>query len=158
MARSTAGEPQADKPSCASGPAPRAMPVYEISVETEFSAAHSLDGYEGACARLHGHNYRVIIQVAGNELDPHGMLLDFREIRRVCDSFVSELDHQHLNKLESFASMNPTSENLARHIFHHVAGAIADLPGLGGRKLWPVKVTVYESAKSAASYGEPCEQ
>ena len=158
MARSTAGEPQADKPSCASAPAPRAMPVYEITVETEFSAAHSLDGYEGACARLHGHNYRVIIQVAGNELDQHGMLLDFREIRRICESFVSELDHQHLNKLESFASMSPTSENLARHIFHHVAGAIADLPGLGDRKVWPVKVTVYESAKSAASYGEPCEQ
>jgi len=149
-------ESKPEQPSCA--PAPRAMPVYEITVETEFSAAHSLEGYEGACARLHGHNYRVLIHVAGNQLDQHGMLLDFREIRRICESFVSELDHQHLNKLESFASMSPTSENLARHIFHHVAGAIADLPGLGGRKVWPVKVTVYESAKSAASYGEPCEQ
>jgi len=134
------------------------QPVYELMVETEFSAAHSLEGYEGACAQLHGHNYRVIIELAGNELDHRGMLLDFREVKRIVESFVSELDHQHLNKLEAFEAQNPTSENLARHIFHHVAGAIGELEGLGERKIWPVKVTVYESSRSAASYGEPFAQ
>jgi queuosine biosynthesis protein QueD len=134
------------------------QPVYELMVETEFSAAHSLEGYEGACAQLHGHNYRVVIELAGNELDHRGMLLDFREVRRIVESFVGELDHQHLNKLQAFESQNPTSENLARHIFHHVAGAIGELEGLGERKIWPVKVTVYESSRSAASYGEPFAQ
>jgi len=132
--------------------------MYELTVEAEFSAAHSLEDYDGPCARLHGHNYRVVIQIAGDELDHRGMLLDFREIKRICGSFVAELDHQHLNKLTAFAGQSPTSENIARHIFHHVAGAIGDLAGLGSRKLWPVKVTVYESAQSAASYGEPCER
>lgn len=132
--------------------------MYELTVETEFSAAHALEGYEGPCARLHGHNYRVVIQIAGEELDHRGMLLDFREIKRICESFVRELDHQYLNDVPAFESQNPTSENLARHIFHHVAGAIGEMEGLGERKIWPVKVTVYESAKSAASYGEPCER
>jgi queuosine biosynthesis protein QueD len=138
----------------AASPLPSA-PVYELTVETEFSAAHSLKGYDGPCAGLHGHNYRVVIHIAGEELDKRGMLLDFREIKAICESAVSELDHKHLNDLPMFTEQNPTAENIARHIFRHVAGAIADLPGLGERKLWVVRVAVYESAKSGASYGEP---
>jgi len=132
--------------------------MYELTVETEFSAAHSLDDYDGPCARLHGHNYRVVIQVAGEELDQRGMLLDFREIKRICESFVNELDHQHLNRLPAFQGQNPTSENIARHIFRVVADAIAGLPGPAGPKVWPAKVTVFESPKAGASYGEPRER
>ncbi|HUT75092.1 MAG TPA: 6-carboxytetrahydropterin synthase QueD [Armatimonadota bacterium] len=135
-----------------------ALPIYELTVEAEFSAAHSLERYDGPCADLHGHNYRVVIQLAGEELDHRGMLLDFREIKHICDSFVNELDHKHLNQLPPFAQQNPTSENIARHIFHHVAGAISELPALGDRRVWPVRATVYESAKSAASYGEPSQR
>jgi len=128
--------------------------MYELTVETEFSAAHSLAGYEGPCAQLHGHNYRVIVHIAGEELDDRGMLLDFGEIKRLCESFVGELDHRHLNELPAFADQNPTSENIARHIFESVKGALAAAPGLGGRSIRPVKVTVYENARSAASYTE----
>ena len=132
--------------------------MYELTVETEFSAAHCLKDYEGPCARLHGHNYRVVIHIAGQELDERGMLLDFREVKRMCDSAVEELDHHHLNDLPAFKEQNPTTENIARHIFRHVAGSLAKLPGLGERRIWPVKVTVYESARSAAGYGEPRER
>jgi 6-pyruvoyltetrahydropterin/6-carboxytetrahydropterin synthase len=127
---------------------------YELAVETEFSAAHSLAGYEGPCARLHGHNYRVLIHVAGAKLDQSGMLLDFREVKRICDSVIKELDHQHLNDIPAFKRINPTSENIARHIFHQVHAALADVPGLSERNVRPLKVTVYESARSAASYSE----
>jgi queuosine biosynthesis protein QueD len=139
-------------------PARSVEPVYELTVETEFSAAHCLKDYEGPCARLHGHNYRVIIYIAGEELDERGMLLDFREVKRICESAVNELDHRHLNEVPAFQQQNPTTENIARHIFHHVAGALAELPGLGERKVWPVRVTVHESARSAASYGERRER
>jgi len=130
-------------------------PTYELAVEAEFSAAHSLAGYEGPCAQLHGHNYRVVIHIAGEKLDDRGMLLDFREIKRICESFVCELDHKHLNDLPAFAAQNPTSENIARQIFDFVKVALTAAPDLGARSVRPVKVTVYESAKSAASYSEP---
>ena len=121
--------------------------MYELTVEREFSAAHQMRGYPGACARLHGHNYRVQLTVAGEELDEHGMLLDFAELKALCDRVIGELDHQNLNELAPFAERNPSSENLARHIYECVAEE------LGG----PVRVKqvrVYESAGSSVTYRE----
>ena len=121
--------------------------MYELTVEREFSAAHQMRGHPGACARLHGHNYRVQLTVAGEELDEHGMLLDFAELKALCDRVIGELDHQNLNELPPFAERNPSSENLARYIHECVAEE------LGG----PVRVKqvrVYESAGSSVTYRE----
>ena len=142
------------RPGAAEAAARAAAPMYELTVETEFSAAHCLKDYEGACARLHGHNYRVLIRIAGQELDDRGMLLDFREVRRICESSTQQFDHRHLNELPEFAQQNPTTENIARLIFHSISAALAQLPGPDNRKPRAVKVTVFESSKSAASYSE----
>lgn len=95
--------------------------MYELTVERTFAAAHHLRGYDGACGQPHGHNYRVQITVAGSQLDQQGMLMDFAELKRICDEVISELDHTDLNEHPAFADANPSSENLARHIFTQVA-------------------------------------
>src|SRR5512141_1368611 len=41
--------------------------IFEVSVETNFSAAHALRGYQGDCARLHGHNWTVRVSVSCRE-------------------------------------------------------------------------------------------
>ena len=51
--------------------------VYELTVQRHFSAAHALREYEGACSRLHGHNYQVEVVVARHSLDELGMAMDF---------------------------------------------------------------------------------
>lgn len=60
----------------------------------KFSAAHFLIFPDGSAERLHGHNYKVTVRVQ-TELDPHGLVVNFKEIkpmvRRLCD----ELD-EHL--------------------------------------------------------------
>lgn len=38
--------------------------MYELMVETTFSAAHQLRGYKGKCENLHGHTWRVQIYVS----------------------------------------------------------------------------------------------
>ena len=59
-----------------------------------FAAAHNLRGYEGECEKLHGHNYRVQVVLAGEDLDGLGMLVDFREARRLVGEVVDRLDHE----------------------------------------------------------------
>ena len=122
--------------------------MYELSVERTFAAAHHLMGYDGPCARLHGHNYRVQIGVAGSKLDEHGMLMDFGQLKSVCDEVIGELDHTDLNQHPAFADSNPSSENLARHIFARVAER------LKRRGVCVSAVTVWESDTSQVTYTE----
>jgi len=91
--------------------------MYEVIVESRFSAAHSLREYDGNCERLHGHNWRVEATVAGRELDDLGMLIDFRQLKKHVAEVLDELDHRHLNDLPAFSAVNPTTENVARYIF-----------------------------------------
>lgn len=100
--------------------------MYELIVERSFSAAHHLRDYEGVCARLHGHNYRVEVSVVGPELTSGGMLLDFGHLKALCDGVLGEMDHRCLNDLPAFAESNVTSENLARHIHQQVQAGLAD--------------------------------
>ena len=37
----------------------------KLGLVTEFDAAHSLPGYQGKCAHLHGHTYQVEVVVEG---------------------------------------------------------------------------------------------
>ena len=51
--------------------------MFEITVQAGFSSGHYLRNYHGKCENPHGHNYRVLVTLAGAELDEAGMLLDF---------------------------------------------------------------------------------
>ncbi len=120
--------------------------MYELTVKGEFAASHSLRDYEGKCKNLHGHTWRVDIVVAGKALNNVGMVIDFKEIKSHLHAFLETLDHQHLNDLEHFKVVNPTSEQIAKYLFDCLK-----------EKLHTVKVkkvTVWESDKSGASYDE----
>ena len=119
--------------------------MYELVIETRFCAAHRLRDYEGQCERLHGHNYRVEVLLAGQELNPAGMLLDFKDASAIAEAAVSKLDHQYLNEIEPFDTSNPTAERIARHVADEVAGRLP--PGLTVKA-----VTCWESDRCAARY------
>ncbi len=124
------------------------MRVYEVTVEASFAAAHRLRDYEGACERLHGHNYRVVVAVRAEDVGPAGMLVDFKILKGVLGEVIDVLDHHCLNDdIPDFGSggINPTAENLACWVFEHLAEAHPpETP--------PARVTVWESEKSAATY------
>ncbi|MFA6637049.1 MAG: 6-carboxytetrahydropterin synthase QueD [Candidatus Omnitrophota bacterium] len=118
--------------------------MYTVSVESKFSSAHNLRGYRGKCEDLHGHNWKVRMSVSSDTLDEIGMVRDFTVLKEELNKAVDGLDHKYLNDIESFRSVNPTSENIARYIFEEVCRAN---PGLGVKK-----VTVWETDTSSASY------
>lgn len=68
--------------------------MYEVTVEATFSSGHYLRNYHGRCENPLGHNYRVLITLAGEELDETGLLLDFKELKQLLRPIVEYLDHQ----------------------------------------------------------------
>ncbi|MGH9575539.1 MAG: 6-carboxytetrahydropterin synthase QueD [Candidatus Acidiferrales bacterium] len=122
--------------------------MFEVSVDATFAAAHRLRGYQGKCEELHGHNYRVRLIVAGEQLDQIGLLQDFTILKRVLRGIVDKLDHKYLNELPPFDSMNPSAENLARFIHDETAKQLAGQ--LGEASL--ASVTVWETDTASATY------
>jgi 6-pyruvoyltetrahydropterin/6-carboxytetrahydropterin synthase len=119
--------------------------AYELFIQGEFGAAHNLREYNGKCERLHGHNWKIDLRVAGNRLNHEGMLLDFVAMKRALKEVLDRFDHRYLNEVPPFDALNPTSENLARFIAGEVA---ARLP----KGVRVVAVTAWESDKCAATY------
>ncbi|MBF0235094.1 MAG: 6-carboxytetrahydropterin synthase QueD [Desulfamplus sp.] len=91
--------------------------VYEIYVKDHFSAAHSLNGYNGNCAQIHGHNWIIETFIQCRQLNSIGIGIDFREVKQTVKQLLKTVDHTHLNDLEAFKNTNPTSENIARFLY-----------------------------------------
>ncbi len=89
-------------------------------VHTHFSSAHSLRGYQGNCEELHGHNWKVGVQIAAETLDNLGMVIDFKVLKQKLHQIIQRLDHKHLNDLPPFDALNPSSENIAFYIFQEL--------------------------------------
>jgi 6-pyruvoyltetrahydropterin/6-carboxytetrahydropterin synthase len=125
--------------------------VFEVSVDASFSAAHRLREYEGACERLHGHNYKVRVTVGGPRLGPSGMLLDFKVLKREVNAAMDELDHRCLNEdIADFGEgkLNPTAENIAMWLGQRLMGRLGEGVSLASVRVW-------ESDASAATYMPP---
>ncbi len=95
--------------------------VFEIFVKESFAAAHRLRGHPGDCARLHGHNWEVEVNVRCTELNGIGMGIDFCEIKSAIGNVLGGMDHADLNDLPAFGDANPTSENVARFLFRELS-------------------------------------
>lgn len=122
--------------------------VFEVSIETHFSAAHALRGYPGDCARLHGHNWTVRVCVRCRELDETGIGIDFRVVKDHVKAVLQGLDHYNLNELPPFRETNPSSENIARYLYGELSRRI-DSDGI---KL--AKIGVSETPDAGAWYWE----
>ena len=116
--------------------------MYSIKVEGNFSSAHNLRGYKGKCEELHGHNWRIEVEVSKNKLDKAGMVLDFKLLKMKLNDILEKLDHKYLNNITYFKKFNPTSENIARYIFDNLKSGVTGLKS----------VTVWENSTSSATY------
>ncbi len=123
--------------------------MFQVSVEETFSAGHALRGYRGKCENVHGHNYRVRITLEGPQLDNIGLLVDFTRIKQILRGVIAGLDHQFINDLEPFETVNPSAENLAKYFYDQISGQLhGDLPP-GARVR---DVILWETDTSRAQY------
>lgn len=122
--------------------------MFQVSVEETFSAGHALRGYKGKCENPHGHNYRVRITVEGPEVDSIGLLVDFLHLKAAIRDVIHVLDHQYLNDLEPFRTVNPSAENMAKYFYDETARKLTQMPA-GARV---TDITVWETDTSVARY------
>jgi 6-pyruvoyltetrahydropterin/6-carboxytetrahydropterin synthase len=122
--------------------------MFEIGVADEFEAAHSLSGDFGPATRLHGHTYKVEVSAEARSIDSAGTFYDIGRLKADLRSVLEHLHYRNLNDIRELAGTNTTAEVLARHIFRKLA------PGLQAAGVEGLKVTVWESPSSFASYRE----
>jgi len=114
----------------------------------DFASAHSLRGYEGDCAKLHGHNWKIEVQVEGSQLNEIGMVIDFKEIKRQAKQVIAELDHTFLNDHPYFKTVNPTAENIAVYLFRAINQRIQT------ETVKMHSLTVWENDRNCVTYSE----
>ncbi len=109
-----------------------------LKVRDKFQAAHYLEGYQGKCEKIHGHTFKVEVDILVDELDGAGIGIDFTKIKNTLSEILP--DHCLLNDIYSF---NPSAENLSRQFYQEL------------KNLFPVvRVTVWESGDASATYSE----
>lgn len=89
--------------------------MYELTVESEFCAAHALV-IGGEREVVHGHNWHVTVCVAGPALDGDGLLCDFHQVEKVLGEVIGPFRNANLNLVPPFDRENPSAENVARHV------------------------------------------
>lgn len=112
--------------------------MYGLQTEAAFDSAHFLTDYYGKCENLHGHRWRVTVNLAQPELQTEGtmrdMVLDFGVFKKAVRAEADALDHTFLVeegslKPETIAALESegfaltilpfrtTAENLAKYLF-----------------------------------------
>lgn len=123
-------------------------PRYTLKVVSDFAAAHRLVNYPGECSRLHGHNWKLEVEVTATALDNVGMAIDFKAIKAAARGVTDRLDHYHLNDLDMFKTINPTAENIAAYIYRELSGR------LNTDTLRVRAVTLWETDRASVHYTE----
>ncbi len=121
--------------------------MYRIFIDTHFAASHQLHGYQGMCKDLHGHTWKVRVEIVTNRTNEIGISFDFKELKSITESVIQRLDHGHINDIPPFDKENPTAENLARYIYREVRQKLPTFVRIS-------QVTIWESAIYAISYSE----
>ena len=86
--------------------------MYKIEREFTFSAAHRIEGHI-KCGRLHGHNYRVLVELTGFDLPSDGMLLDFGILDEIVKPLVDAMDHRYLVSYSNLGHKDPYFERVS---------------------------------------------
>ena len=126
--------------------------MFEIGITDEFEAAHSLSGDFGPATRLHGHTYKIEVRLEALDVDATGTFYDIGRLRSELRSVLDPLHYRNLNDIPEFARTNTTAEIVARYICQGMAESVK------AAGVETLKVTVWESSSSFASYRESLDK
>ena len=121
---------------------------YTMKILLDFAAAHFLREYEGVCNRLHGHNWKVEVQVTTSKLNDVGMGMDFKDIKNATRELIGKLDHRNLNDIPPFDKINPTAENISAYLYKELSNS------LNAEGIKVSTVTLWETDRACVTYSE----
>ena len=121
--------------------------MFLLNVKASYDSAHFLRNYKGKCENLHGHHYVVEAGLAYDDVGEGGIAFDFTDAKRTLRAIANELDHNNINDLEPFTTLEPSAENQARWIFQEMQRRLP--PGEGEHMVY---VRVWETPNQYAQY------
>jgi 6-pyruvoyltetrahydropterin/6-carboxytetrahydropterin synthase len=122
--------------------------IYNLKILADFASAHTLRDYPGDCSRMHGHNWKVEVEVRATALDQHEMGMDFKTIKNATRALAKTLDHRYLNDIPPFDVKNPTAENIAQYFYQQLSATLnTDTAKVDG-------VTLWETDRACVRYSE----
>lgn len=123
------------------------MPRVYVTKEFEFEAAHHLINYDGACANVHGHSYKLQVTASGivdfhnHEYASDCMVIDFKILKDIVNkAIISTHDHADLNALYD----NPTAEVMVIKMFGTISKSLPHDVKLESVKLWETSTSFAE--------------
>lgn len=123
------------------------MPKVYVTKEFEFEAAHHLINYDGPCANIHGHSYKLQVTVSGDinifetKYATDCMVMDFKDLKNIVKTAIIDThDHGDLNKIYS----NPTAEIMVVGMFHNLKEWLPKDVHLESVKLWETSTSFAE--------------
>ena len=118
-----------------------------IVKEITFEAAHYLKN-TGKCSNLHGHSYKLQVEVEGSV--SNGMVMNFTELKKVLESVHEEFDHKCTNDLDvsGYAGLNmveyPTAENMTMYMWNRIQDLLPSGVNLHCIRLWETATSYVE--------------
>ena len=122
--------------------------TYTLKILADFASAHTLRDYPGDCSRMHGHNWKLEVEVTATALNEFGMGMDFKTIKTATRKLAKTLDHRYLNDIPPFDTVNPTAENIAQYFYQNLSKILnIDTAKISG-------VTLWETDRACVRYSE----
>jgi len=122
--------------------------TYTLKILADFASAHTLRDYPGDCSRMHGHNWKLEVEVTATALNDHGMGMDFKTIKTATRELAATLDHRYLNDIPPFDTVNPTAENIAQYFYQNLSQTV----NIDTAKI--SAVTLWETDRACVRYSE----
>ncbi|MBN1633309.1 MAG: 6-carboxytetrahydropterin synthase [Ignavibacteria bacterium] len=135
----------------------------KISKEFRWEMGHRIPEHEGLCKNVHGHSYKMIVEVSG-EIAENGMIIDFYDFGQIINPIIENLDHAFLcqkgdellidflknnNMKYVVTDFQSTVENICIYLANLTAGKIdrSKYSNING-----ISVKIFETPNSYAEY------
>ena len=139
--------------------------MYRLETEHSMDAAHFLAGYEGKCGNIHGHRWRVIVTIQGEQLESsgneRGMIVDFSKLKEDVKEMVDYFDHtliieQGTLKEKTMDALKEEGFCIREVVFRPTAECFSAYfyQILRSKNYEVANVNVYETPNNCASYSE----
>lgn len=130
-----------------------------IGKEYKWEMSHRLPFHDGPCKNIHGHTYKLIVELEG-ELNEYSMVIDYYDVDRIFKPILHRLDHAFLcdsNDLETIEFLKnndykyeitnylTTSENLVSYFLDIASNEFSKF-----ENLYSITIRVYETADAYA--------
>ncbi len=132
--------------------------MMKIAKEFRWEMGHRLPFHEDKCINLHGHSYKMSLELEGS-LDKNGMVLDYYELKKLVNPVIEELDHsflvydedkelievlRKLNSKHTVVGFQTTAENICNYFLEKIKKS--GLP----ENISSLKVRIYETETAYA--------